>query len=162
VTVYYLDASAWIKRYCAEEGTAAVADFFGRSPAIACAALGLVEVLSTLARKAKAGEMRTADLRIKCREAERDFGLFHKVFLTPALLGRACRCAQRYGLRGADTVHLASCLELKRLNWGVETEVVMVSSDAELLAGAAEADLVTRDPETEPIVLLAKRSGDTI
>jgi uncharacterized protein len=151
--LYYLDASAWIKRYCAEEGTAAVAEFFARGPAIGCAALGLVEVLSTLVRKTRAGDLRTAEMRAKCREAERDFGLFHTVFLTPALLARACKCAQRYGLRGADSVHLASCLELKRLDWGEDTEVVMVSSDTELLAGAAEARLVTRNPETQPVVL---------
>jgi len=52
--LYYLDASAWIKRYCAEEGTTNVARLFDAGPAIACSALGLVEVLSTLARKGNA------------------------------------------------------------------------------------------------------------
>ena len=55
--LYYLDASAWIKRYCAEEGTGRVAELFAAGAPIACAALGLVEVLSTLARKGKAGDL---------------------------------------------------------------------------------------------------------
>ena len=152
MTLYYLDASAWIKRYCNEEGTDSVAAFFAEGPAVGCAALGLVEVVSTLTRKAKAGDMRTADMRLKCREAERDFSLFHKVFLTTDLLRRACECAQRYGLRGADTVHLASCLELNKSEWGADIKVVMVSSDTELLVGATEAGVATRNPEEGPIL----------
>ena len=149
--LYYLDASAWIKRYCAEEGTTNVARLFDAGPAIACSALGLVEVLSVLARKGKAGEMRPGDMKAKCREAERDFELFHKVFLTPTLLKHACECARRHVLRGSDTAHLASCLELRKLDWGIEKDVVMVSCDAELLVGAAECGLATRNPEEGPV-----------
>ena len=153
--LYYLDASAWIKRYCAEEGTTNIARLFDAGPAIACSALGLVEVLSTLTRKGRAKEMRPGDTSTKCREAERDFEVFHKVFLTPALLKRACDCARRHGLRGSDTVHLASCLELRRMDWGSEATIVMVSSDVELLAGAAECGLATRNPEEGLVVLPA-------
>lgn len=154
--LYYLDASAWIKRYCAEDGTERVADLFAAGPAIGCSALGLVEVLATLARKGKATEMSTSDVKTKCREAERDFGLFHKVFLTAALLRRACTCARRHGLRGSDTVHLASCLALRDMDWGGELDMVMVSADAELLAGAAAAGVTTRNPGDEPVLLTAR------
>jgi predicted nucleic acid-binding protein len=153
--LYYLDASAWVKRYCAEEGTAHVAGLFAAGASIGCSALGLVEVLSTLTRKGKAGDLPMADSRRTCRDAELDFGLFHKVFLTPALLKRACECARRYGLRGADTVHLASCLELRRMDWGGEAEVVMVSSDIELLAGAQACGLASRNPEEGAVLLPA-------
>lgn len=155
--LYYLDSSAWIKRYCAEDGTANVAGLFDAGPAIACSALGLVEVLSTMARKGKAGEMRPADTRTKCREAERDFEAFHKVFLTPLLLKRACECARHHGLRGSDTVHLASCLELQGQDWGSGADIVMVSSDVELLAGAGECGLATRNPEREQVMLPATK-----
>ena len=154
--LYYLDASAWIKRYCVEDGTTKVGELFAAGAAIGCSALGLVEVLSTLTRKSEAGELLLAESPEKCREAERDFGLFHKVFLTPALLKRACDCARRYRLRGADTVHLASCLELKRSNWGGDVEMVMVSSDTELLAGAKASGLATRNPEKETVLLTTR------
>ncbi len=144
--LYYLDSSAWIKRYCAEDGTEHVADLFAAGPAIGCSALGLVEVLATLVRKGRAREMSASDVKTKSREAERDFKLFHKVFLTAALLRRACACARLHGLRGSDTVHLASCLELRDMDWGGAADVVMVSSDAELLAGAAAAGVTTRNP----------------
>jgi len=154
--LYYLDASAWIKRYCAEEGTASVAGLFAAGASIGCSALGLVEVLATLARKGKAGDLPMTDARRTCREAERDFELFHKVFLTPPLLKRACECARRYRLRGADTLHLASCLELRRMEWGGEAEVVMVSSDIELLAGAQACGLANRNPEQGAVLIPAR------
>lgn len=51
---YYLDASAWVKRYYWETGTTWVQSPFARGSTVACASLGLVEVMATLARKAKA------------------------------------------------------------------------------------------------------------
>ncbi len=54
---YYLDASAWIKRHYQETGTTWVQELFARNQAIACASLGLIEVIATLARKHKAREI---------------------------------------------------------------------------------------------------------
>ena len=48
-----------------------------------CSALGLIEILSTLARKKKARELSPAAFREKSREAELEFGLFHQVYLAP-------------------------------------------------------------------------------
>ena len=75
------------------------------------------------------------------------YQLFHKVFLTPNLLVRACDCARRYGLRGADTVHLASCLELRRVFGRNRAAVVLISSDTELLTGAEACGIDAVDPE---------------
>jgi predicted nucleic acid-binding protein len=127
--------------------------FFDAGPAIGCSALGLVEVVCTLIRKARAGEMAFADALAKCREAESDFALFHKVFLTPVLLSKACDCAKHHGLRGADTVHLASCQELRRGDDGRSNDVILISSDTELLAGAKASGIATVDPERMAIPL---------
>lgn len=54
---YYLDASAWVKRYYQETGTTWVQDLFAQNQTIACASLGLIEVMATLARKEKAQEI---------------------------------------------------------------------------------------------------------
>ena len=149
--VFYLDSSAWIKRFCLEKGSDRVAEFFAGGPAVGCSALGLLEVLCTLVRKTKAGEMDAGDVAAKCREAERDFELFYQVYLTPALLGRARVCARRYALRGADTLHLASCLEMRQRLAVKHGTVTMVSSDGELLAGARRCGIETADPEEQPV-----------
>ncbi|MDH3604096.1 MAG: hypothetical protein OEU26_31190 [Candidatus Tectomicrobia bacterium] len=54
---YYLDASAWVKRYYQESRTAWVQDLFARNQTIASASLSLIEVMATLARKAKGREI---------------------------------------------------------------------------------------------------------
>ncbi len=43
MTVGYLDASAWIKRYLREEGTDRIQHYFGQNPIVACASLGFVD-----------------------------------------------------------------------------------------------------------------------
>lgn len=57
---YYLDASAWVKRYYQETGTTWVRDLFSSNHVMACASLGLIEVMATLARKCKARENQSA------------------------------------------------------------------------------------------------------
>lgn len=62
---YYLDASAWVKRYYQETGTSWVQKLFADNVTMACASLGLVEVMATLARKAKAREIAHSLLTLK-------------------------------------------------------------------------------------------------
>lgn len=151
MTLYYLDASVWIKRYCKEAGSDRVARFFAAGPTIGCASLGLIEVLCTLARKVKANELDEAVAKLKSAEAEKDFALFHRAFLTAKLHDRACHYAKDYALRGADTIHLASCMEFKHAMGTRFEDVVMISSDAELLAGARACGLPALNPDHEDL-----------
>jgi len=137
VIFYYLDASVWIKRYCDEDGTQWVSDFFSSGPAIACSALGLIEVLSTLARKYKANELSKPDFIEKCREVRHDFTLFHRLFFTADLIDSTADLSESLALRGADTVHISSAVYLRNKTSTASVEVVMITTDKEL-ASAAE------------------------
>ena len=145
--LHYLDSSAWVKRYCLETGSEWIGNFFAQAPAVACSALGLIEVLSTLARKRKARELGLAACREKSREAERDFALFHQIYLTPELLALACSLAREHALRGADTVHLTSACLLRDRGADGETEVRMITCDAELAAAARTRGMSVLNPE---------------
>lgn len=70
---YYLDASAWVKRYYWESGTRWVQDLFAQNPVIACASLGLIEVMATLARKRKARDIDLLSFQQKVQEREEDW-----------------------------------------------------------------------------------------
>ena len=148
---FYFDASAWVKRYYREPGSDAVQTLFGRPAPRACAILGVVEVVSTLARKLKAGEIpadRFATLR---REIERDWRHFLKIELTELDSVRAIDAAARTALRGADAVHFAA-LELLALQLaGSEHMVTLVASDHELNGAAKGAGINVFDPETDPL-----------
>ncbi len=53
--VYYLDASAWVKRYFAEAGSAWVHSLFSREITLASTVLGYIEVAASLARRSRPG-----------------------------------------------------------------------------------------------------------
>ena len=73
---YYLDASAWVKRYYWEPGTRWVQELFAQNPTMACAALGLIEVMATLARKRKAQDIDLLLFAQKVQELEEDWRRF--------------------------------------------------------------------------------------
>lgn len=103
---FYLDASAWVKRYCQEAGTAWVQDLFVQNRTIACASLGLVEVMATLARKRKAQKIGLSSLEQKTHELEEDWERFIQVQLTAEAMVLAKELAREMALRGADAIHL--------------------------------------------------------
>ena len=49
--LYYLDSSAWVKRYFNEAGREWVNGLFEQHEVLGCSPLGLIEVGSTMARK---------------------------------------------------------------------------------------------------------------
>lgn len=111
--------------------------------------MGLIEVLSTLARKRKARELGLAALREKSREAKRDFSLFHQIYLTPELLKLARKLPEKYALRSAGTVHLASIILLRRHVATADMEVRMVTCDTELETATRDSGFIVINPDKE-------------
>lgn len=152
---YYLDASAWVKRYYHETGTAWVQDLFAQNPTLACASLGLIEVMATLARKQKAGEIDLSLFEQKTHELEEDWKNFIQVQLTVEAVNLAKKLAKELALRGADAIHLASALLLqKQLAEDAEDaeeddRLILVTSDRELKEAAQSSDLVVIDPDEQ-------------
>ncbi|MBM4033980.1 MAG: type II toxin-antitoxin system VapC family toxin [Planctomycetes bacterium] len=94
MTVYYLDSSAWVKRYCQEPGSAWIAALFAQNPNLACCALGIVGVTAALSRKAKAGELDAAACAAKLALADSDWSGFTALELTEELLDTGKRAAR--------------------------------------------------------------------
>jgi predicted nucleic acid-binding protein len=147
VTFLYIDASAWVKRYYHERGSERVQQLFAGEDARVCSVLGLIEVVATLARKRKAGEMSPAGFAEKITEIERDWQSFVQIELTPGVLGRAKEAAARLALRGADAVHVAALETLGQRLFGSEHRVLLVASDRELREAAEAAAYAVLDPE---------------
>jgi uncharacterized protein len=143
---YYLDSSAWVKRYYEEIGSDAMQELFGQEDIIACSPLGYVEVTSTLVRKHKANEMDAEALRVRLEDLNSDWVFFFKVHLTPEVLTAAMSVAREMALRGADAVYLASALVLQGSEHSDGDELILVTSDRELQAAAERAGLPVIDP----------------
>jgi predicted nucleic acid-binding protein len=150
--VYYLDSSAWVKRYFDEPGSGKVNHLFEQqSEMLGCSPLGLIEVGSVLARKRKAGEVEPGELKSKRASLLKDWRHFLWVEVTSKVVERAFDITETYGLRGADTLHLASALELKDdLDLNVN-EFTLVTSDHELKAAALQSGLIILDPQEQTI-----------
>jgi predicted nucleic acid-binding protein len=149
VTLHYLDASAWVKRYYQERGTAWVQDLFVQNSTMVCASLGLIEVMATLARKGKAQEINSSVLNQKVQELEEDWQRFIQVQLTTEAVDIAKELARDLALRGADAVHLASGSLLQRRFAEEDDRLILVTSDHELKEAAQSSGLAVMDPDEQ-------------
>jgi predicted nucleic acid-binding protein len=100
VIFYYLDASAWVKRYYQETGTRWVQRLFANGETLTCASLGAVEVTATLVRKAKAREFSRKQLTQKVRELDEDWSRFIQIHLSVEAVAQAREVARQRALHG--------------------------------------------------------------
>jgi predicted nucleic acid-binding protein len=128
--LYYLDSSAWVKRYFDEAGSGRVRHLFAQHEILCCSPLGLIEVGSTMARKRTAGEVRPEEFEPKWTSLLKDWRRFLRMEMTPAVVQRALDASDTYGLRAQ--------------------EFTFVTSDEELKAAAAQASLLVVDPQQQP------------
>lgn len=147
---YYLDSSAWVKRYYEEPGAAFVQRLFAENSFFACASLGLIEVMATLARKGKALGSSQSTIEQQSRALHEDWQFFIKVQFTSDVIDRATRSAKQLTLRGVDAIHLASALELQQRIADPADELIFVTSDSELLQAAQVSGLIVIDPMRPP------------
>ncbi|MGD1905248.1 MAG: type II toxin-antitoxin system VapC family toxin [Leptolyngbyaceae cyanobacterium] len=144
----YLDASAWVKRYCQEAGTQATQALFAGDSILACASLGFIEVLATLSRKAKAGQLNPEQFQQKQQEVTVDWEQFIQVQLSDEVLQEAVKLTAALALRGADGIHLASAIILKR-SLSEADEFLLVACDLELLSAAEQTGIAIFNPAVD-------------
>lgn len=146
MSVFYLDASAWVKRYFEEPGRDRIPRLFHGGERLASSILGYVEVASTMARQRplrKLDEQKVADLQT---ELKNDWSDLTGLPLGKESAERAVELARQYRLRAADAVHLATALSLQNALRETHETVVLVASDRELLEAARAAGLKVEDP----------------
>jgi len=157
--LYYLDSSAWVKRYFDEAGSGRVRHLFAQQETLGCSPLGLIEVGSTMARKRTAGEVKPEEFEGKRTSLLKDWRRFLRMEMTSAVVQRALDASDIYGLRGADSVHLASALILKEELELDAQEFTFVTSDEELKAAAEQAGLLVADPQQQGSGLATDEHG---
>ncbi|MCQ3979375.1 MAG: nucleic acid-binding protein [Anaerolineae bacterium] len=151
---FYLDASALVKRYMVEAGTAWVETLCADEDkhAVAIAQIGLVEVAAAFAAKQR-GQFITP--------VEHDHALanlvhdalqrYQLVIVNQTVVDSAIQLTRRQRLRGYDAVHLACALALNTplVNNGL-LPLTFVSADNDLLAAATAEGLATDNPNHHP------------
>lgn len=100
-----------MKRYVAEPGSRGVTRLLATGDA-ATSRLSEVEIMSALTRRAREGDLASADADRATAALAGDLPAFLIVELLPEVTARARSLLGRHALRAADAVQLASCLNL--------------------------------------------------
>ncbi|MFZ0963612.1 MAG: type II toxin-antitoxin system VapC family toxin [Terriglobia bacterium] len=146
MTLFYLDSSAWLKRYFLEPGSGWMMRLFEIGIPLASSVLGYLEVASALARQPVSRKRDEDQLARLQQQLEEDWGELTGFPLTDETVARAVRLARGYKLRGADALHLATALGVNDALAGTGNSLVLIASDENLLAAAQQTGLAVENP----------------
>ena len=118
----YLDTSSLVKLYVSEPGSADVRDLVDHATIVATSTIAYPEARAALARRRRERVLRPAAFAAAKRQFENDWPKYLAMDVTEAVCRAAGELAERHRLRGYDSVHLASFLEVARRAGPAETE----------------------------------------
>ena len=104
----YVDTSAWVKIYMLDENAEPVATLMREASACHTHLIAWAEMRAALARADRMGRFTASGKRAALAAAERDWSDFLIMDATEQIIRRAGDLADRFGLRGYDSVHLAA------------------------------------------------------
>jgi predicted nucleic acid-binding protein len=136
--IAYLDTSALVKLYVSEDGSRSARAQVRRAEALATSVVAYAEARSAFARLLRSGRTSSRHHARRLRRLNQDWDDYVRIELTPELVREAGDLAELHGLRGFDSIHLASGLWLKER---AATELVFVAYDRRLHAAAALAGM---------------------
>jgi predicted nucleic acid-binding protein len=150
MAAYFLDSSALVKRYLSELGSSWVIDVTnaGSGHRIYVSRIAGIEVVSAMARKARAGTVAREALGAALAAFDADFvGVYRTVPLSRVVIGRSMELARLYGLRAYDAVQLAAALHANTQRIARRSlPLVFVSADHELNDAARTEGFQVEDP----------------
>jgi uncharacterized protein len=106
--ILYLDTSAYVKLFIAETGSEQVAEAVARAAVVATHLIAYPEMRAAFAKARRMGRETDESLRLHTQELQRDWTRLTVIQPDEAMLFRAGDLAERYNLRGYDSVHLAA------------------------------------------------------
>ena len=106
--ILYLDASALVKRYVAELGSAEVSDAISQAEVTGTALLSRAEVEAALAKAVRVNALTQEEAWASIQVFRNEWPDLVRVHVTEMVVARAGALAWDHGLRGYDAVHLAA------------------------------------------------------
>ncbi len=143
--ILFIDTSALVKLYIVELGSERMREVASRGEPVAVSDLAFAEVHATFARRGREELLSETELEQVRLVFSDDWEKLTHIPLGATVLKLVPGLCQRYPLRGADAVHLASALLLHEEG----LEVTFACSDHQLLEAAAAEGLGTFDPASE-------------
>lgn len=148
---FFLDASALVKRYLSEVGSAWILQKThpAGGNAIAVVEITRVEVAAAIAARHRAPkgisrQERDGIVALLLNHFDREYQI---IALTPGMLGQAVDLTQNHRLRGYDAIQLAAAMttnqSLRRVGL---PELTFIAADRDLLAAANQEGLQVGNP----------------
>ena len=137
--ILYLDTSAYVRVYVREAGHDLTWNATQNASEIATHLITYVEMRAGLARMQRLGRLIAEEAASIKATFEQDWDKSLKIFPAEAMIRRAGELAERFGLRGYDSVHLAAAESL-RVGQGADL-LRFASFDERLNQSAAELGL---------------------
>ena len=132
--IVYVDASALVKRYVTEPGSAAVNAVLAGAAALGTSVITRAEVAAALGKAARMRVVSEADAAAALGAFAGDWADLTRLRLTESTAVRAASLAWDHGLRGYDAVHLATALLWREL---MDAPVMLATFDRQLWDAAS-------------------------
>ena len=133
----YLDTSSLVKLYVAEDGAETVRQLVEAATIVATSVIAYTETRAALARLRRERSLRPPAFTLIKRSFDQDWPSYLTLDVTMSICRAAGDFAERYRLRGYDSVHLASFVEVARLAGPGETRFSSFDDRLNRAAGAA-------------------------
>ena len=143
MTFLYLDTSALVKCYIAEDGSDDVIALMADAAAVATSLVTRTEVAAALAKAVRDDRMDEDEAQRAHRKFLREWPDFGRVPVTDALVERADALAWEHGLRAYDSVQLAAALACEDMVVALGVDVLLATFDRQLCKAAARVGLST-------------------
>lgn len=136
--ILYLDASAAVKRYVAEQGSTDVRQAIAAALAVGMVSIGRVEIVAALAKAVRIRALSASEAEAARQILHAEWVNYVRIRTTEALVTRADSLAWQHGLRGYDAVHLAAALQWQD---GLEESVTLATYDHQLWQAGRQSGL---------------------
>lgn len=137
--IIYLDTSSLVKIYVDEAGSSRVKEFVDSASVVSTSKVAYAEARAAFARKHKEGGFSLNTLRKIVEDLNRDWESYFVIEVTDGLIRSSGDLAEKYLLRGFDSIHLASAVNLKAKTG---KEVYFSSNDLKLNRAAEKEGFV--------------------
>ena len=132
----YIDTSALIKHYVAEDGSDYVNDLIADASIIATGLITRAEMTAGINRLLRMNYISKEHYSISLRDFRSDWNHYERIMISEEIVARADSLTCEYTLRGYDSVHLAC-----GLSWqdALQLPIAFATFDAELRDAAQKS-----------------------